>query len=86
MTEELKFCPFCLGRAKLHTRQLQFKGQNAYGDKKIRMGAQVICNSCKARGPLYTGNCINPGNRYEAKDAVLKSIELQAIDGWNRRW
>ena len=86
MKEELKFCPFCLGGAKLHTRQLRFIGQNCYGSKKIRMGAQVVCSSCRARGPLYTGNCIDPNNRNEAEDAVLRSIKQQAIDGWNHRW
>ena len=77
----LKKCPFCKGKATLHTRQIRFIGQNYFGSKKIRMGAQVICNKCKARGPLYTGPVIDPYNR--DKPAALKWMIEQAEAAWN---
>ena len=52
--EELKRCPFCGGKAQFSHREMRFFGQNFYGAKKIKFGGQVICNRCKARGPLFT--------------------------------
>lgn len=83
---ELKPCPFCKGQAKLQTRQMRFIGQNDFGDKKIKVGAQVICNRCKARGPLFTGAVINPYVRAEKNgDTAYKWITSEAVSAWNRR-
>ena len=49
---ELEPCPFCGGKAKVSVRQMAFYGQNCFGSKKIKFGAQAICNRCYARGPL----------------------------------
>lgn len=81
---ELKPCPFCGGKAKLHTRQLKFIGQNYYGDKKIRMGAQVFCNRCLARGTLYRVDVVNPYSK-NLKDAGYDWICDSACESWNRR-
>ena len=81
---KLKPCPFCEGKAKLSTRQLRFIGQNYLGDKKIRMGAQVVCNRCHARGSLYMADVINPYNK-NLKDAGFDWIKESAIKAWNRR-
>lgn len=80
---ELKPCPFCGGRARLSMRQMGFIGQNYLGDKKIYMGAQVICNRCKARGPLYGGVVVNPYG--EKKDASFEWMTREAEEAWNRR-
>ena len=77
-----KLCPFCGGSAKLHTRQLRFIGQNALGDKKVRLGAQYVCGQCHARGPLYTADVINPHRKTgEAYDWITR----QAQTAWNWR-
>ena len=78
-------CPFCGGKAKLHTRQLRFIGQNYLGDKKIKVGAQVICGRCKSRGPLFTGVVINPWQADRKEDATYRWITREATDAWNRR-
>lgn len=84
--DELQPCPFCGGNAKLHIRQIRFVGQNDFGDKKIRCGAQVICNRCKARGPLYTGVVKNPSVRADKNGSeVYVWITREAAEAWNRR-
>ena len=86
MTElKLKPCPFCGGNGRLSYRQMRFIGQNYMGDKKIRMGVQVICNRCKARGPLFTGVVINPSVRVEQEmDATFIWMIENAKKAWNR--
>lgn len=86
MMEDLKPCPFCRGNGKLSYRQMRFIGQNYRGDKKIKIGAQVICNRCKARGALYSGVVLDPYVRAEKeKDAAFIWITKEAIEAWNRR-
>ena len=80
----MKSCPFCKGTARLHVRQIRFIGQNYYGNKKIRTGAQVVCNCCKARGPLFTGDVVDPWSRLHV-DPVLTWLKDEAIKAWNRR-
>ena len=80
---ELKPCPFCGGKAKLHTRQLRFIGQNYLGSKKIRMAAQVFCNRCKARGAVFSGEVIDPWNK--DFNAPFDWMKEQAVVAWNRR-
>lgn len=81
---ELKPCPFCGGRGKLSVRQMRFIGQNYQGDKKIKMGAQVICNRCKSRGSLFSANVVNPYSRNN-HDVGYAWIKEQAIKSWNWR-
>ena len=77
-------CPFCGGKAKLHTRELRFIGQNDIGDKAVKIGAQVFCNRCKARGPLYRADVVKAySDRY--KDAGFAWICESAQNAWNRR-
>lgn len=58
---ELKPCPFCGGKARLSFKDVEFAGQNCYGDKKVRYRFQVICNKCHSRGkPIKTDFLINP--------------------------
>ena len=80
----LKPCPFCGGKAKLHMRQIRFLGWNGLGDKKIRMGAQVFCNRCFARGALYSADVINPCGPF-TDDAGYEWIVEEAQKAWNRR-
>lgn len=82
--DKLKPCPFCNGNAKLQVRQIKFLGQNCFGDKKIRMGAQVICNRCKARGTLYAGNIVNPYDRF-SENKAYDWMKESAQKAWNRR-
>lgn len=52
---KLKPCPFCGGKGHISSREILYLGQNYFGAKKIKMGVQVICGRCKARGGLATG-------------------------------
>lgn len=82
----MKLCPFCGKKGKLSYRQIRFIGQNDFGNKKIRIGSQVICNRCKARGPLYCGEVIDPTvRRMHNKQESFLQITQSAIDAWNRR-
>ena len=82
---ELKPCPFCGGAARITTRDVKFIGQNGFGDKKIRCAAQAMCNRCRARGPVYTAELINPYDRNCQQSEPYKWMMQEAIDGWNRR-
>ena len=97
---ELKPCPFCCGNAKVSFKNYSFKGQNDFGDKKIKYRVQVICNRCKSRGmPVITDWLINPnpwisawGNQGEAKTPrmiaqteMFKPYVDKTIEAWNRR-
>ena len=81
--KRLEPCRFCGGGAHLSTRDMKFIGQNELGDKKTKIGAQVICNRCKARGPLYTGIVINPYSRSCLRSASFQWITEHAIAAWN---
>ena len=78
-------CPFCGGAAKVSLRCMRFIGRNGRGDKKIKCGAQVICNRCKARGPVYTAALINPYDRICQKSYAYQWLLSEAKNGWNRR-
>ena len=61
MSEELKPCPFCGGKAKISYIQESFLGWNGYGDKKIKYRVHIICNKCHAKGkPIITDWLVNP--------------------------
>ena len=78
---KLKPCPFCNGKARVSFRDMKFYGQNYNGEKKIKLGAQVICQKCHARGTLYSRVAIIPNEEKEAKGWLAES----AINAWNRR-
>ncbi len=82
---ELKPCHFCGGKAKTSMRKVRDIGENERGDKKIQMGAQVICNRCKARGPLYSEAVVNPYSVSFEKIHILDTMKKKAEEAWNRR-
>ena len=96
----LKLCPFCGGKAKVSFKNHAFKGQNNFGDKKLKYRVQVICNRCKSRGkPVFTDWLINPnpwmsawGNQGEAatprmiaQTEAFKPYVEKATKAWNKR-
>lgn len=96
----LKLCPFCGGKANVSFKQYAFKGQNDFGDKKLKYRVQVICNRCKSRGkPVITDWLINPnpwmsawGNQGEAttpkmiaQTEAFKPYVEKATKAWNER-
>lgn len=100
MMDELKPCPFCGGNAKVSFKNHSFKGQNDFGDKKLKYRVQVICNRCKSRGmPIITNWLVNPnpwmsewGNqgaaitpRMMAQTEMFSPYVDKAIEAWNRR-
>ena len=79
---ELKPCPFCGGKARLSFKDVEFAGQNCYGDKKVRYRFQVICNKCHSRGkPIKTDFLINPNpwNSHYANRGY-STVESKKID------
>lgn len=97
---ELKPCPFCGGKARLSFKDVDFAGQNFYGDKKVKYRFQVICNKCHSRGkPVKTDFLINPNPwashyarrnytnapKVDAMTEMLKPWAEEAIEAWNRR-
>lgn len=85
MADGLKPCPFCGGNAKISLREMKFIGHNDFGSKKIKCGAQVICNRCRARGPLYIAELIDPYDRDCQKSAPYIWMTNEAANDWNRR-
>lgn len=96
----LKLCPFCGGKAKVSFKNYACKGQNDFGDKKLKYRVQVICNRCKSRGkPVFTDWLINPnpwmsawGNQGEAttprmiaQTEAFKPYVEKATKAWNER-
>ena len=77
---KLKPCPFCGGKAKISVRQMEYYGQTYYGDKKIRYGAQAICCSCHARGPLSSMTAISDGEGFKV---VRNALIRNAANDWN---
>ncbi len=76
-----KQCPFCGGNGKLSIRQGRFYGQNCFGDKKMKMVLQVICNRCHARSkPITTDWLVNP-NRWNMPQEYYD----KAWEAWNTR-
>ena len=98
MSEELKPCPFCGGKARISFLQTAFAGWNGFGDKKIKYRVQIICNKCHARGkPITTDWMVNPypwqsswNQKYKKYDKNQEETERfrpyveQAIEAWNR--
>ena len=76
-------CSFCYGTGRLSAREIRFYGKNYAGQVKIRVGAQVICNACKARGPLFTATIITSKIPHTS-DPACEEIKDRAIDLWNR--
>lgn len=83
-------CPFCGGKARLRKRQMKFCGyrdnSSCGGGKNehvVDYGFQVICNKCKARGPLF----IRGGWTSEeiCSGRSVPSEIKQAVDAWNAR-
>lgn len=85
MAELIKPCPFCGGKAKVSLRDVKFLGRNGYSDKKIKCAAQVICNKCHARGPVFTANLINPYTLICKQSEAYIWMTNEAKNGWNRR-
>ena len=85
---ELKRCPFCGGTAKLSRRESRFSGWYSDGwagrkGKIVDFTYQVICNRCKARGPIAVRyDCIK-----EEVDAGRfdPSERMKAMELWNIR-
>lgn len=83
MSEELKPCPFCGGKGHLSSREIRYIGQNYFGAKKIKIGVQIICGRCKARGGVATGEVIYAS--YQEQRKSIEPLEHTAIEAWNRR-
>lgn len=79
----LKRCPFCGGKAKVSFMNHSFKGQNDFGDKKLKYRVQVICNRCRSRGKPIITDWLTP--RMIAQTEAFKPYVEQAIKAWNRR-
>ena len=82
MFEEPVFsCPFCRCDARVVLKQLRFLGWNTAGTrKKIRYGAYVTCNRCKARGPIVADNVVfGDGN----ERTIMGQIKEKAIKKWD---
>lgn len=82
---ELKPCPFCGGNAKISYCDMRLVGVNDFGNKRVRIGVKAICNRCKARGPLFTGNVVDPWTKEGKETEAYKFLVQQAEDTWNRR-
>ncbi len=80
---ELKPCPFCGGKGHISSREIRYIGQNYFGAKKIKIGVQIICGRCKARGGLTTGEVIYASHQEQREG--LEPLENGAIEAWNRR-
>lgn len=79
--DRLKICPFCGGNGHVSTRDMRFYGQNVFGNRKIKYGAQVICNRCHARGGIATAIIIT--DRADTRTEMDKLRE-RAIKAWNK--
>ena len=78
----MKTCPFCGGNAKVSHREIRYYGINYLGEKKKKIAVQVICNRCKARGPVVTETVIDPD--FTGK-TVVESMNDSAVTYWNER-
>ena len=94
---ELKPCPFCGGKAKIHYRQYKFFGQNDFGNKKLKYIVQVFCNKCNSRGePITTDWLIDPSPYHASPDfpeghylrkqwEIFEPYIKRATNAWNIR-
>ena len=82
--EPTKDCPFCGGNGNLSIRQDKFYGFNGFGDKKMKMRLQVICNKCHSRGkPIIPDYLVNQSSsNYET---IPEKYFDKAWEAWNRR-
>lgn len=78
----MKACPFCGGNAKVSHREIRYYGINYLEEKKKKIAVQVICNRCKARGPVITETVIDPDN---AGKKYMEDLYSAAILFWNLR-
>ena len=82
---ELKPCPFC-GHEKLKITKKRSGNYRRTGDC-----FQIICNKCKARGPIFTAQYDVKLHRWgdslyaTANPAVTAQAKQLAVDAWNRR-
>lgn len=81
--DELKPCPFCGGKGHVSMREIRYLGRNE-GGKKIKMGIQVICGRCKARGSLVSAVLIF-GVYDPSMVRYIKELKEKAVELWNRR-
>ena len=66
----------------MSVRQGRYFGQNCFGDKKMRMVLQVICNRCHSRGkPITTDYLINPN-----RENIPQEYFDKALEAWETRW
>lgn len=75
-------CPFCGGNSRITTREMKYYGQNEIGWKKIKFGAQAICNRCHARGGVVTVIIIT------GRDAMRTELDIlrkRAEESWDKR-
>lgn len=79
---ELKPCPFCGGKAHISEREMRYYGINDFGCRKIKFGAQAMCNKCRARGGVVTAIIIT--DRKDTNEQFDK-LDERAIEAWNRR-
>lgn len=69
-------CPFCGGKAKV-------SGKRSGNYRREGTLYYVICNSCKARGPLTKG----PDGKFQAGAYIggQDVSQQKAIERWNKR-
>jgi hypothetical protein len=80
--QQLRTCPFCGGNAKVSHREVRYYGINYLGEKKKKIAVQVICNRCKARGPVVTETVIDPD--FTGKNVKENMVDT-AVNAWNIR-
>ena len=78
----MKTCPFCGGNARVSHREIRYYGINYLGEKKKKIAVQVICNRCKARGPVVTETIIDPD---ATGKNVMEIMDDTAVKYWNER-
>ena len=80
----MKKCPFCGGKSRVSIHEMKYYGQNCFGWKKIKYGAQAICDKCHARGGVVTEIIVNKG----LPKRLLNFIDLEerAENAWNKRF
>ena len=79
MATELKPCPFCC------STRLGFSSKTVarkYGSHRAYHGA-IYCKNCNAYGARVLSETIK--NVYPMQDVDFDSLEIRAIEAWNRR-
>lgn len=92
--DELKPCPFCNGNAKLSAKDHLFGGYNGAGDSRREYIIRIICNKCKARGPVVATGWVKAtyasykrSELHVSQDDrnAFSSAEDKATNLWNHR-